>query len=167
MAATYEPIATTTLSAKANSLTFSSIPSTYTDLVIVAQWSYIDGGAGQDQLFYRFNGDSGTNYSATGLFGTGSTAGSARFSNFTSFAVHNGTGASSVDGIFIHKSHIQSYANTNVYKTAITETAASQFRVYRNAQLWRSTSAISSITFFLTYNIAAGSTFSLFGLKAA
>jgi hypothetical protein len=39
MAATYTPIASITLGATATSVTFSSIPSTYTDLILVMNGS--------------------------------------------------------------------------------------------------------------------------------
>jgi len=76
---TYTPIATTTLGSSATSYTFTSIPSTYTDLVIVAQIK----GDTTTYLNLRFNGDTGSNYSRTTLSGNGSTASSERRSNQT------------------------------------------------------------------------------------
>ena len=56
---TMTPIATNTLTAVASSVTFSSIPSTYTDLVLVLQGSFDSA----DDVRFRFNGDTGSNYS--------------------------------------------------------------------------------------------------------
>lgn len=69
MAATYEPIATTTASGSSSSITFSSISSAYTDLVLVANASVTSGS---DTAILRFNGDTGSNYSRTFLSGNGS-----------------------------------------------------------------------------------------------
>ena len=59
---TYEPIATNTLGSAASSVTFSSIPSTYTDLIVVMNYANSTGLA---DVFFRFNGDTGSNYSDT------------------------------------------------------------------------------------------------------
>jgi uncharacterized protein related to proFAR isomerase len=77
MAKTYEPIATTTLGGATNSVTFSSIAGTYTDLIIIVQGSV--GSISGVNL--QFNSDTATNYSRTVLFGTGSVANSTRGSN--------------------------------------------------------------------------------------
>ena len=74
---TYTPIATTTASGSASSVTFSSIPSTYTDLVIVAD---ILGAASTADAVLRFNSDTTSNYSETVIRGDGSSAASARYS---------------------------------------------------------------------------------------
>jgi len=61
MPATYEPIATTTLGSAAATITFSSIPATYTDLVIV----FAGTATANLNPLMSFNSDSGTNYSTT------------------------------------------------------------------------------------------------------
>ena len=76
-AATYTPIATTTLGSATGSYTFSSIPQTYTDLVVVAQ-ATISVAAGS---VVQFNGDTGNNYSYTYISGDGSSASSSRVTN--------------------------------------------------------------------------------------
>ena len=61
---TYTPIASTTLGSAAASYTFSSIPNTYTDLVLIA--SMADSNSGADQrMLVQVNGDTGTKYSTT------------------------------------------------------------------------------------------------------
>jgi hypothetical protein len=79
MATTYEPIATNTLSSAVASVTFSSISSAYTDLVLVVNGTSASAG---DFSLQVGNGsiDTGTNYSMTALYGNGSTATSARSS---------------------------------------------------------------------------------------
>jgi hypothetical protein len=58
MATTYEPIATTTLGTAAASITFSSIPATYTDLRLVVMCKLL----AHQLLMFRFNSDTGSNY---------------------------------------------------------------------------------------------------------
>ena len=95
MPATYEPIATNTLGSAAANVTFSSIPATYTDLVIVYQAL---AATGNPDMTAQFNGDTGSNYSATRLSGNGTAASSARytsqtFARFDEFAAATTTAA--------------------------------------------------------------------------
>jgi hypothetical protein len=73
---TYEAIATQTLGSAAASVTFSSIPSTYTDLVLVCNFETSSNAIAG--VYIQFNGDTSTNYSSTNLIGNGSTAESSR-----------------------------------------------------------------------------------------
>ena len=114
MAATYEPIATTTLGSSQGTITFSSIPSTYTDLVIVMNYS--NGSSEYPSL--QFNGDTGNNYSWRDLGGNGTSAVSYSGSNvasipFLGYAVAGSTNFGNVIA------HINNYANTTTYKTVI------------------------------------------------
>lgn len=165
MPATYEPIASTTLGADAASVTFSSIPGTYTDLVLVARYGI--ESAKLTEVYVRFNSDSGTNYSLTNLYGTGSTAASNRSSNSSLGVFLSATGDNAVNiGIM----DIMSYANTNVFKTTLSRDAGPGRGAARIVSLWRSTAAITSMEisrFAATNNLVAGSTFSLYGIKAA
>jgi hypothetical protein len=157
MTATYEKIATTTASGGSTSVTLSSIPATYTDLVLVMAGS----NSANSDLRMRFNGDTGSNYSATVLFGDGSSASSFRESNQTSF--YGAFGSAQSNNII----NIQNYANTTTYKTALTRANMPGVYVFEIAQLWRSTAAINSVTLFVTsgsYN--SDVTFTLYGIKA-
>lgn len=166
MAVTYEPIASQTLGADAASVTFSDLPGTYTDLVVVASVRSSTSGYG---LMARFNSDSGTNYSTTYVFGNGSVAGSARVSN-TSRAYIENYGVSDGTNFSATRFTVLQYANTNVYKTVLSEAAGmgSGNGVDRSVSLWRSTSAITSLYLELfSGNIKASSTFSVYGIRAA
>jgi hypothetical protein len=165
MPATYEPISTQTLGSAVPTVTFSSIPSTYTDLVLV----YEAGNSGDiyDGTFARFNGDTGSNYSWTYLLGNGSSAISGRESSVT----RTGAGAS---GASRGMSTIQlmNYANTTTYKTILTRRSvvdASGNSMGAEVGLWRSTAAISTVALTVQSgtNFDAGSTFTLYGIKAA
>lgn len=168
MAKTYEPIASIAISTPTPSVTFSSIPSTYTDLVLVAEYEGETGTAAALRL--RFNGDTGSNYSHTGLVGNGSSASSSRGSSQSSMSIGLFSTGSSVDRQNIVIAHIMSYANANVYKTGLGLGAAASLGVDRLVGLWRDTSAINQITVglgsFAVYDFDSG-TFSLFGIKAA
>jgi hypothetical protein len=169
MPATYEAIASTTLGSNTATVTFDSIAATWTDLVLVCTLKRTSGG---EVVYVRFNNDTGSNYSSTQLYGTGSSAASTRqssASNGISF------GVSGPNEFSPHILHVMSYANTNVYKTALTAYAvASPVTNYqavgREVGLWRSTSAITRIDVREVgagISFATGSTFSLYGIKAA
>lgn len=60
------------------------------------------------------------------------------------------------------------YANTNVYKTGLGSVQSTQWDSTKTVGLWRSTAAITSVTYFTTgANFTVGSTFSIYGIKAA
>ena len=169
MAATYEPIASTTLGASAAAIEFTSIPGTYTDLVVVLQGATATAGTGTSQLYVRFNGDTGSNYSSTEVSGNGTTAGSSRGSNqniMLNIAWPNAGNTTIRPGIAVL--NVMSYANTNVYKTMLTAIMGGTF-VSRDVSLWRSTSAITTVRLFFnsTNQHDSGTVASLYGIKAA
>ena len=164
MPATYEPIASVTLGSAAASHTFSSIPGTFTDLVLV---SYCNGSTGAGSFVVRLNSDTGNNYSFTRLLGFASGVISDRVANrsyadFGSFGGPVGTPNASV-------TTIMSYANANVNKTILSAAGNGTDYVTRWVSLWRSTSAVTSVTILTdtVANLTSGSTFSLYGIKAA
>jgi len=165
MAKTYEPIATTTLGSATPSFTFSSIPSTYSDLVII-----INGGtASTTNATLRFNGDTGNNYSSTHLYGDGTAAGSFRYSNVGALQInYYGYPENAFD--FNAICHIQNYSNATTYKTVIARANKASNGVNAAVGLWRNTAAITSITVRSsdgTTNWNINSTFTLYGIKAA
>lgn len=167
MALTYTPIATTTISSSTASVTFSSIPSTYTDLIIIS--GSLLQVSGSNGLRIRFNSDSGTNYSYVQLVGNGTTASSNRTSNDTSGYAGGSAYSTTNPGTAI--CHILNYANTTTYKSFIERGAQAGNDTTITSSLWRSTTAINSITLalggsFPSNNIASG-TFTLYGVKAA
>jgi len=162
MANTYEPIATTTLGSAANTITFSSIPSTYTDLRVV--WFGIQSTS---QFRFRFNNDTATNYSLTVLQGDGSSVTSSRFTS-QSF-IYASTSAAATYGAFM-SIDVMSYAGST-YKTALVTTSRDlngSGSVDRAVGLWRSTAAINRVDLFLgSGNMDAGATATLYGILKA
>lgn len=167
MAATYEPIATTTVSGTSTtSYTFTSIPATYTDLVLIIGSA---GASGAVQPGLRFNGDSGTNYSETNVSGNGSTTISLGSSNTTDIQIgyHDYLSTdNNYTGIF----NVMNYANTTTYKTVIARGSNAGSGVGATVGIWRNTAAITSVTLLPSYGSSyflADSTFTLYGIKAA
>jgi hypothetical protein len=158
-AITYEPIQSYTFSGQ-SSITFSSIPSTYTDLIIV--WNGTSSALQATR--FRYNGDTGSNYSWTRLLGDGSSASAYSLSSQNT-GVGGWAGSSQVANIV----QIMNYANTTTYKTSLVRmNAANDGYVGAFVNLWRSTSAINSI--YIAPD--SGGTFNngnmtLYGIKAA
>lgn len=163
MPATYDSIATTTLGAAASTITFSSIPGTYTDLRLVL--ANVFTSYGLDTVRIRFNSDTGSNYSYTMLTGDGASASSSRASGTQPIVGRAGYQSTRPSMILID---IFSYAgSTN--KTYLSADAADQNgsgEINRVVGLWRSTSAITSIE-LRNVTFEAGATATLYGIKAA
>lgn len=161
MAKTYEPIATTTLGSAAPSVTFSSIPGTYTDLILIISGSQ-SGGSG-DFICLQYNGDTGTNYSNNYIGGDGSTTFAGRAANYTNarFGAFYSSQANAI-------CHIQNYSNNTTYKTAVGRSNSAGNNAVAMVNLWRNTTAITSVKVLIeANNFAVGSVFTLYGLKAA
>jgi hypothetical protein len=156
------PIATTTLTSAVASYTFSSIPSTYTDLVLVAT---IKGSTNDDTVLIQFNSDTGTNYSNSFIYGTSSATGSQRQSGQTAMRIGSGNTNTNFDGYI---ANIHNYSNSVAYKTVGSRENASSNLATATAGLWRSSSVITSILIKRgSGNIEAGSTLTLYGIQAA
>jgi len=162
MPVTYEAIATQTLGSGVTNLTFSSIPSTYTDLILVCNGNT----AANANNYLQFNGDNGSNYSATRLSSDGSAASSARSTSATQILL-DGFGYWTTGYNANKVIHIMNYANTTTNKTVLTRANNSAIGLDAIVGLWRSTAAITSIRFNSDSTLQTGSTFSLYGIKAA
>ena len=157
---TYTPIATTTLGSAVSTYTFSSIPSAYTDLVLIASGTVNSGS----YFTFRFNSDTGSNYSETSMYGDGSSAGSTRNSNQTYMLIG---GIRTTQTTII--THIMNYSNATTNKTAISRSNNAAVEAATTVGLWRNTAAITSIQVGTgganTFQI--GTTFTLYGIAAA
>lgn len=159
--ATYTPISSTTLTSATNTISFTSIPGTYTDLVYVFEGTMTSG----TDMMVQFNSDTGTNYSSTRLYGNGTSAVSSRQTSDTAFYPAIGSLANRQSIIF----HIMNYASTTTYKTGIDRANNPAANVGAHANLWRSTSAITRIDIIgaSSGTFSIGSTFTLYGILAA
>lgn len=167
---TYEAIATQTVTGSAAAtVTFSSIPSTYTDLVLVMQPA---AGFETENVGIRFNSDTGNNYSYTKLTGNGSTATSTRATNFSRINMCDSIGTTTTLGNLTIICNIMNYANSTTNKTTLSrsnQATGTYPGVETMVGLWRNTAAITSVTAMqsgsATFSI--GSTFSLYGIASA
>jgi hypothetical protein len=162
---TYEPIATQTLGSAVATVTFSSIPSTYNDLVLVINAT---ASAGAD-IWIRCNGDSGSNYGFTALYGNGTAASADKNSNLSQGLLtdYYGTPGSTEPNTCIVQ--FNNYSNSTTYKTCLSRANRANSGTDAVVSMWRSTSAITSLT--LRFNgaqtFSTGSTFTIYGIKAA
>lgn len=160
--ATYVPIATQTLSGSTNTVTFSSIPSGYTDLKLVSSGG--SGAVGQS-LLINFNGDSGANYSFTMMYVNGTSAGSIVSINQGSINISGYFGLLHSPMTFLMD--VFSYTGST-YKTILTQffddnNGGGQDSVAATVGLWKSSSAITSLT-INSNGLFAGTTFTLWGI---
>ncbi len=174
MTVTYEKIATTTLSSNQGTVTFSSIPQTYTDLRVVIRGGIVDGG-----FFIGFrvgNGsvNTGAIYSNTVIREeTGVLSG--RYTNKTLGAFYEQGNNNSLTHLVI--ADFFNYSNTTTNKTYLTRNGSNTSGfVGAIAGLVQTTSAINIIEiaecgmggsgFFNYGNMLSGTTFTLYGIKA-
>jgi len=164
MPSTYTPIATNTLGSAASSVTFSSIPGTYTDLILISTAGVTSGAV---NFAVRFNSDSGTNYSRTVLSGTGSAASTDRNTNLT-YTILNDYGYLDTTLNTNIIGQIMNYSNSTTFKTVLSRTNNADNGTSACVNLWRNTAAITSLVILPTSStFLAGSTFSLYGVKNA
>jgi hypothetical protein len=169
---TNDLIASTTLSSAANSITFSSIPQTYTDIVSV--W-YVPNTSGQGQdIFCRVNGATGV-YGFQSLDGYATSVTAARsLSGGTNAIPGFQYGYTDTANPFFITSNFSNYANTTFYKNinSIVQagySVSTLLPVTTNINVYQNVSAITSLQFFLggSLTMAIGSVISLYGIKAA
>jgi hypothetical protein len=161
------PIAYQVLSTSAASVTFTSIPQNYQDLLVVINAGQTGGTVNQG-VFRVGNGtlDTGTNYSYTVLGGNGSSAVSSRGTNLTN-GYTDYFAAPGISGDYqTAELHILNYANTSTYKTILNRVAKATNGTDLLVNLWRSTAAINTIQFQVPGgSFSSTSTFALYGVR--
>ena len=178
-ASSYESIATVTVGAGgSSSISFTSIPSTYTHLQIrgISKWTYgSNASPDRSNMLLRLNSDSTSNYNAHSLYGNGTSAGAwvagtnpysyIGYSNIpnSNSSLANMFSASVID--------ILDYKNTNKNKTirhltGFSANGATTDYVELSSGLWMSTSAVMQIDIYPDYpSFAQYTTFALYGIK--
>lgn len=168
--------ATTVGSAGAASITFSNIPSTYTNLQIrgIARNAGFDAGGARQQLWIQFNGDTGSNYNSHGLIGNGTNPPTSLFeATFTvlipSYGIIPMTDAPA--GTFgAHVIDILDYKNTNKFKTirligGVDTNSVTNSYSNLGSAAWRNLNAVTSITLFpQAGSFAENTTYALYGI---
>ena len=142
------------------SITFSSIPQTYTDLMLIAtinasNATLLNVQVGTGSI------DTSASYSDTNLTGNGSSATSNRDTGNTVFAM--GEARSNTTNIW----HFMNYANTTTYKTVLARGSDASVATMAGVGLWRKTTAIDTILIKPDYLSFTGNcTFTLYGIAA-
>ena len=171
MATTCKLIGKVTLGSDAANIEFTSIPGTYTDLLILYSFRGVSAGSVSYSAFMRFNGAANdTNHSARILRGNGSTASSVT-ETFCQIGYCTADGATA-NTFGNGEVHIPNYANTSVAKSysasGVAETNATTAVGGVVAGLWNDTAAITAIKLMVAdMNIKSGSTAYLYGITKA
>ena len=145
---------------------FTSIPQTYTDLLVLASARSTRNSDTVDDLVIRFNGST-TSYTSKRLYGTGSSVVSDSPTDIRGFAVaDNSTGSTFSNNQF----YIPNYTNGSTYKSVsiggVNENNATTAYSVLDAGLWSNNSAITSITLLANNgNLMQYSTAYLYGIK--
>lgn len=171
---TYTPLAKTTInSATASSVVFSSIPSNYTDLIIVVSGKNTASGYGWG---LQYNSDTAANYSWTMLEGSGTAVTSMRggSTGLTGQSIYFAYNQGISDLLSYATVSIQNYSNTTTNKSALIRQNNPSSTTYPGLSavvgIWRNTAAINSITLMVPgagTTIASGTTLTLYGILAA
>lgn len=170
MALTYEPIATHTATGSLSDVAFSSIPSTYTDLLMVVTGRGLVS-ANSVLIQAYLNNDTNTNYSHNYFRGDGSSVETGRGNNNAGAFLGYLPAASVANSIGTVIFNVMNYSNNTTNKTILSRTNGTTTSTYAGAyvSLWRSTSVVSIVN-VATYgvgNFESGTTFTLYGIKAA
>lgn len=154
---TYTPLANLTLSSGASSVTFSSISSSYRDLVLVFNGS-LPSGQG---LYMRLNADA-SNHGLIRIYNDGGGTPSAGTLSNWEIGFSNTT--------IISKTEILDYSATDKHKPSLIRWGNADGTSYTMAMAgrWASTAAVTSIALVTSGggNITSGSTFALYGIAS-
>jgi hypothetical protein len=152
---TYTPLATVTLASSVASVTFSSIPATYRDLILVIS------ATGSNYSWFRINGISSSIYDRVRMYGTGSSALSSS-SNATVGYMADLTTTRTTE---VHQ--FMDYSATDKHKTVLSRNNTPDTSTVAQAHRVATTAAITSISINAeasTFGI--GNTFNLYGVIA-
>ena len=152
-------IASTTLGSAATTIDFTSIPATYTDLKLV----FVCTTSAPTNARFRFNSDTGSNYSYTALGGDGSTASSFGSAGTSFYFTAFGTTSTTIPHFY--SVDVFSYAGSTNKTLLLSETSDDNGSgsTARSVQLWRNTSAVTSINIFGA-TFSTGTVATLYGI---
>lgn len=170
MPSTYTLIKGETLASDVASYTFSAIAADWTDLVIRCSTRNAQSSNYPAIMRVRFNSDTSLIYSGTYVYGQDGTAGSFNESNADRIGAYGSNGNTSTSNTFSNiEIYIPSYLasqNKPVSVSGVAENNAANFGIVAaSAGLYRSTTAITSITLSNVNNLLTGSSFYLYGIK--
>jgi len=164
-------IADSTVASPVTEVTFSSIPSGYTDLKLVISSRRLTDSANNDAIGLRFNGLSTSIYSMRNIKGDGSSASSSNAGSVSAiygYGSNNPAGAtaSTFSNVDIYIPNYRSSNSKSVSIDGVTENNATAANATLTAGLSTDTAAITSITVIALSSgtIATNSTFTLYGV---
>ena len=173
MANTYKLIASTTYTSSGSRIiTFSSIPATYTDLLLRVS-ARSDTAATTTQGYFWISYPTGGTGSSLRLIGSGSAVSSTTFSGaYQAFQTSSINAASSTANTFSSVDcYIPNYLSSNNKSVSIdgaTEDNSSSALIEFTAGLINTTSAITSVSFEVAAgNLVTGTTAYLYGISNA
>jgi hypothetical protein len=156
---TWTPLATLTLTGTDSEIVFASIPATYRDLILVANFAHTSSA--EEVIYLRFNADS-SNGTMVGMRGNGSGAASYTTSSMF-FSYAGGVSTTRGNGIV----QIMDYSATDKHKTSLVRCDIEALKTEAIANRWASTAAVTSVSLVCQSTpFAIGSTFSLYGVIA-
>jgi hypothetical protein len=172
---TYTPLANVTLGTATSSVSFSAIPASYRDLILVVTGRSTYTPDGGESVSLRVNGDSGSNYPYVRMGGTGSGSG---FSDAGTLAraflasIRASESSNTSPGVAVIQ--IMDYSATDKHKSMLGRgSSLAGDGTTAHAVRWANTNAITSIQVIpdrqiqgASSNWATGTTFNLFGVIA-
>ena len=164
-----QPIYTQTVgSGGASSITFNSIPQTFTDLMLVLS-TRTNIAATATDIFGQFNGDNGNNYSGTRLYGQGSIVGSDRQSTTNVIRLGDSVGTSATANTFSScVAYIPNYTTSNrkqiIIDASSESNTATGYYSYLLAMTWNGGAITSIYLPALSASFVQYSTFTLYGI---
>lgn len=170
MPSTYELVSSNVLTTAASSVTFSAIPSTYTDLVLRASARGSDSG-NNAPFNIQINGDTGSNYSRIRTYGYNGTAYSNLSASATAYvdSAFFNLGTTTADTFASIELYIPNYLSTaskQISGSNAMENNATTAINDMHAVLYRGTSPVTSLAFIhASGDYVAGSSFYLYGIK--
>lgn len=153
----------------AATIEFTSIPQTYTDLVVKLSARSTSANTFENYIL-TFNGSSQTGMSGRHLYGTGSAAGSGTYSSGDGsiFSVPANVTASTFGNLEMYIPNYTSANNKSISIDNVSENNATAGQQNLQASLWSNSAAITSIRFALSGgNYAQYSTATLYGVTSA
>jgi hypothetical protein len=154
---TYTPLANITLGSAQTSVSFSSIPASYRDLIVVFRGTVNIAG----DYYITFNGDTtNTNYSMVRMLGTGSAA-TSQAQSTREIGV-----AYATQGNII--TQIMDYSATDKHTTSLSRSNYPDQNLLAYASRWANTAAVTSVGFSINggYSFQTGATFALYGIAS-
>lgn len=158
---TYTALASVTLASLDTSITLSSIPTSYRDLILVMDFS-INSTGGEGRI--RINGDTGSNYSEIRMINANSGFSPSGGNSAAATLDYLRPGVSPAPKFWSIVQFMDSGA-TDKHTTVLHRTNNTDEYVAAKATRWANTAAITSLEIYASANsFNIGSTFTLFGV---